>query len=329
MIFGQVVVGPPGSGKSTYCQAMKQFMEATGRPVALVNLDPANENPEHEYDGDISELICLTDVMEAFHLGPNGGLMYCIEYLEKNSDWLQDVLAGMEDKYVILDCPGQAEMYTHHSSVFSTLEGLVRPLDLRLVSVHLVDASHCTDPQKYVSAVLLSLNTMMRLELPAVNVLSKVDLLPGQGEDAGAEQGGGDGGSAFQDGLLFGLDFYKEASDLPTLVSAWASRMAEAQAPGSAADADGGTQPEVSPWLRRSLRMYRKLAEVVEDYALITFSTLSVMDKASLAALLKVIDRANGYAYGALGEQQRLADMSAQAAAAPPTVQELVEAVRR
>lgn len=220
-------------------------------------------------------------------------------------------------------------MYTHHSSVFSTLEGLVRPLDLRLVSVHLVDASHCTDPQKYVSAVLLSLNTMMRLELPAVNVLSKVDLLPGQGEDAGAEQGGGDGGSAFQDGLLFGLDFYKEASDLPTLVSAWASRMAEAQAPGSAADADGGTQPEVSPWLRRSLRMYRKLAEVVEDYALVTFSTLSVMDKASLAALLKVIDRANGYAYGALGEQQRLADMSAQAAAAPPTVQELVEAVRR
>lgn len=87
--------------------------------MALVNLDPANENPEHEYDGDISELICLTDVMEAFHLGPNGGaegvkhlppvwltslacpadtagLMYCIEYLEKNSDWLQDVLAGME-----------------------------------------------------------------------------------------------------------------------------------------------------------------------------------------------------------------------------------------
>jgi hypothetical protein len=44
MSFGQVVVGPPGSGKTVYCLGMKEFLEKTGRNVVIVNLDPANEN---------------------------------------------------------------------------------------------------------------------------------------------------------------------------------------------------------------------------------------------------------------------------------------------
>jgi hypothetical protein len=35
---------------------------------------------------------------------------------------------------------------------------------------------------RYISALLLSLNTMLHLELPHVNVLSKVDLLPAYGD---------------------------------------------------------------------------------------------------------------------------------------------------
>ncbi|KAF6344630.1 GPN-loop GTPase 2 [Rhinolophus ferrumequinum] len=41
--FGQAVIGPPGSGKTTYCLGMSEFLRALGRPVAVVNLDPANE----------------------------------------------------------------------------------------------------------------------------------------------------------------------------------------------------------------------------------------------------------------------------------------------
>lgn len=37
-IFGQVVIGPPGSGKSTYCHAMADFLRAQNRKVAIVNL---------------------------------------------------------------------------------------------------------------------------------------------------------------------------------------------------------------------------------------------------------------------------------------------------
>ena len=43
--------------------------------------------------------------------------------------------------------------------------------------VHLVDATHCSDPYRFISVLLLSLKTMLQLDLPHVNVLSKIDLL--------------------------------------------------------------------------------------------------------------------------------------------------------
>jgi len=42
-------------------------------------------------------------------LGPNGGLLFCIEYLIQNQDWLVKQLDDTirQDDYVIFDCPGQ------------------------------------------------------------------------------------------------------------------------------------------------------------------------------------------------------------------------------
>lgn len=52
---------------------------------------------------DIRELISLEDVMEELHLGPNGGLIHCMEYLEENlEDWLADELENFaEDDYIV------------------------------------------------------------------------------------------------------------------------------------------------------------------------------------------------------------------------------------
>ncbi len=36
------VLGPPGSGKTTFCNGMSQFLGAVGRKASVVNLDPAN-----------------------------------------------------------------------------------------------------------------------------------------------------------------------------------------------------------------------------------------------------------------------------------------------
>lgn len=56
------------------------------------------------------------------------------------------------------------------------------PHVVQLTAVHLVDAHLCSDPGKYISALLLSLSTMLHLELPHVNVLSKIDLIESYGK---------------------------------------------------------------------------------------------------------------------------------------------------
>lgn len=52
----------------------------------------------------------------------------------------------------------------------------------QLAAVHFCDAHYITDAAKYVSVLLLSLRAMLHLELPHINVLSKIDLLKQYGE---------------------------------------------------------------------------------------------------------------------------------------------------
>lgn len=82
-----------------------------GRRVVVVNLDPANEELPYSCEVDLRDLITLDDVMEALQLGPNGGLLYCMEYLYVNRQWLAKRLRFFKQQsaktYLIFDCPGQ------------------------------------------------------------------------------------------------------------------------------------------------------------------------------------------------------------------------------
>jgi GPN-loop GTPase len=41
----------------------------------------------------VRELVSVEDVMAEMNLGPNGGLVYAMEYLVENIDWLQASVA--------------------------------------------------------------------------------------------------------------------------------------------------------------------------------------------------------------------------------------------
>jgi len=196
MSFCQIVVGAPGAGKSTYCNAMQQFMKAIGREAVIVNLDPANESLQYTAALSVTELITVDDVMREHGLGPNGALIFCVEWLEKNMDLLRARLRPFEDKYILFDFPGQAELYTHNAALRSVVTQMQQDWGFRPVAVHLADVHLCADPANFISALLMSLSVMCHLELPHVNVLSKVDLAPALGR------------------LPFRLDFYTEVLDL-------------------------------------------------------------------------------------------------------------------
>jgi GPN-loop GTPase len=81
-------MGPAGSGKSTYCHAIQDMAQMLKRRIFVINLDPAAEQFKYRCEIDIRELIGIDDVMEELSLGPNGALVYCLEYLLMNMDWL-------------------------------------------------------------------------------------------------------------------------------------------------------------------------------------------------------------------------------------------------
>lgn len=265
-LYGQLIVGPPGSGKTTYCQNAFKFYKELGRNVGIVNLDPANENMEYTANIDVMELITVQDVMDNMHLGPNGALMYCAEFLEEHlEDWLLPNLRkhSANCNYFFFDCPGQVELYTHHASMSKIFERLEKE-GYHLVTINLIDSHYCSEPAKFVSTLLLALNMMLRMGLPHVNVLSKADLL-----------------KKHEDKLHFNLDFYTDVLDLKYLLEALDDNVS----------------------LRKYKKLNAAICSMVEDYALVSFQLLDSRNTQSMLRLRNHIDKANGYIYKA-GEEQ-------------------------
>ncbi|KAK0565608.1 hypothetical protein OC844_001119 [Tilletia horrida] len=279
MPFGQVVIGSPGSGKTTYCYGLQQYFGAINRPICIVNLDPANHTVPYDAAISLSELITVQDVMEELQLGPNGAMLYCLEYLEANLEWLERKLEALpgaqQDHYVVFDLPGQVELSTNHASLRRILEHLSHKLQWQLVAVHLVDASHITDASRYIALLLLSLRAMLTLELPHINVLSKMDLL-----------------SEMSDQLAFNLDYYTEVQDLSYLLPQLTEQL-------------GGPS---SRRAQRFAKLNQRITELIEDFSLVGFETLAVEDRDSMGRLVRLCDKATGYVYarGEVGEAARV-----------------------
>ncbi|XP_050519979.1 GPN-loop GTPase 3 [Daktulosphaira vitifoliae] len=178
MRYAQLVMGPAGSGKSTYCSAIAQHFENERNPVTIVNLDPAAERFDYSPTVDIRELIHIDDAMEdeLLHFGPNGGLVFCMEYLMENQEWFKEQLGDDDDDYIIFDLPGQIELYTHMKTIKQLAE-LLQNWGFNVCSVMLVDSQFMVDGPKFISGTMAALSVMINLELPHINVLSKMDLL--------------------------------------------------------------------------------------------------------------------------------------------------------
>ncbi|GLA35295.1 hypothetical protein AnigIFM63309_010698 [Aspergillus niger] len=260
MPFAQLVIGPPGAGKSTYCNGMHQFLGAIGRKCSIVNLDPANDKTSYPCALDVRDLVTLEEIMSEDLLGPNGGILYALEELEENFDWLEEGLKDLGEDYVLFDCPGQVELFTHHSSLRNIFFKLQK-MGYRLIVIHLIDSYNLTLPSMYISALLLSLRAMLQMDLPHLNVLTKIDNLSNYSP------------------LPFNLDYYTEVQDLSYLL------------PHLEAESSRLSHEKFGP-------LNNAIIDLVEEFGLVSFETLAVEDKKSMMNLLHVIDRASGYVFG-------------------------------
>ncbi|KAF7951586.1 hypothetical protein EAE96_006890 [Botrytis aclada] len=181
--FGVLVMGPAGAGKTTFCTGLINHLQNNRRSCFYINLDPAAETFSHEPDLDIKDLISLEDVMEEMGLGPNGGLIYCFEFLLENLDFLSEAIEPLTEEYlIIIDMPGQIELYTHIPILPALVKFLTKTgaLDINLCAAYLLEATFVVDRAKFFAGTLSAMSAMIMLEVPHVNILSKMDLVKGQ-----------------------------------------------------------------------------------------------------------------------------------------------------
>lgn len=125
---------------------------------------------------DIRELISLDVVEEELSYGPNGGLVYCIEYLCQNLEWMEEKIGDFGDDYLLLDMPGQVELYTHYKHV-NQISKRLQKMGYNVCSIYLVDSRFLIDAANFISATLMTMACQVNLELPHLNVLSKMDIV--------------------------------------------------------------------------------------------------------------------------------------------------------
>jgi GTPase SAR1 family protein len=129
--------------------------------------------------------------MEELDLGPNGGLIYCFElslrgvsnrrYLVQNLDWLDEQVGGYDNDYLLIDLPGQIELYTHHSHILPPLLSHLRNnLGFAICATYLLESQFILQPEKFFAGALSAMSAMIMLECSHLNVLSKVDLVKGE-----------------------------------------------------------------------------------------------------------------------------------------------------
>eukprot|EP00579_Thalassiosira_antarctica_P006315 CAMPEP_0201878478 /NCGR_PEP_ID=MMETSP0902-20130614/9630_1 /ASSEMBLY_ACC=CAM_ASM_000551 /TAXON_ID=420261 /ORGANISM="Thalassiosira antarctica, Strain CCMP982" /LENGTH=285 /DNA_ID=CAMNT_0048406135 /DNA_START=158 /DNA_END=1015 /DNA_ORIENTATION=+ len=255
------------------------------RRIHVVNLDPAAEHFRYDVAFDIRDLISVDDVMDELQLGPNGSLVYCMEYLLENMDWLQEHLDNYDDdEYLIIDCPGQIELYTHIPVMNKIIDQLrTWGYNDRMVSVFVVDATFVTDPAKFISGSLLSLSAMISMQLPHVNVLSKCDLIEEASLDRVLEME-----SALQLWDVLGSSNSNENS-IP-------SPFHHLQ-PNAVTSSSETTQTTSTTQSRegRWNRLTEAICSLLDDYSMVGFLPLNINEEDSIAHVLATVDHAIQY----------------------------------
>ncbi|RYP65482.1 hypothetical protein DL769_006305 [Monosporascus sp. CRB-8-3] len=274
--FGVMVMGPAGAGKSTFCAALITHLQLNRRSAFYINLDPAAETFEHAPDLDIRELISLEDVMEEMGLGPNGGLIYCLEFLMENLDFLTEALEPLTEEYlIVVDMPGQIELYTHVPILPALVRFLTRSgaLDVRLCAAYLLEATFVVDRAKFFAGTLSAMSAMVMLEIPHINILSKMDLVKDQVRK--------------RDLKRFLTPDVALLDDDPAEV---ARRKEQGQ---QSAEDDDLADPTDKDALMKGAgfrRLNRAVANLIENFSMVSYLKLDVQDEDSVGAILSYID---------------------------------------
>ena len=168
------VSGTAGSGKSLLSSKLYEYYTKNGAFAAVLNLDPGVEKMPYTCDIDVRDHIDYVSIMQQYELGPNGALIMANDLIASKIDNIQNEVNKVNPDYLIVDTPGQIELFAYRSSGRFIIENLTSE---EKTSVFLFDGSLITSPVNFVSIALLATSIRLRLNLPTINVLTKTDII--------------------------------------------------------------------------------------------------------------------------------------------------------
>ncbi|KZT30227.1 hypothetical protein NEOLEDRAFT_1127164 [Neolentinus lepideus HHB14362 ss-1] len=175
-----ITIGMAGAGKSTFVQRINSHLHSLDPPAPpyLLNLDPAVTHVPFEANIDIRDTVNYKEVMKQYNLGPNGGILTALNLFTTKFDQVLELVEKRSETvdYVILDTPGQIEIFTWSASGAIITDAVASSFPT--VVAYIIDTPRTTAPATFMSNMLYACSILYKTKLPFILVFNKTDVQP-------------------------------------------------------------------------------------------------------------------------------------------------------
>jgi len=169
------VTGTAGSGKSMLTSKILEYYQKNGVFASVLNLDPGVESLPYRPDVDVRDYVDIVQIMQQYDLGPNGSMIMANDLIASKIDDIQNEIHGVNPDYLIVDTPGQIELFAYRASGPFFIQNIDAS---EKTNIFLYDGTMIASPTNFISISLLATSIKLRLGLPTINVMTKTDLIP-------------------------------------------------------------------------------------------------------------------------------------------------------
>jgi len=172
-----IVMGMAGSGKTTFVKRLCSYLSEKDKKSYNINLDPAVIQTPFPAHIDIRDSVKYKQVMKKYQLGPNGAILTSLNLFATQFDQVIDLVEKKQEefKYVVIDTPGQIEVFSMSASGQVITESLA--CSFPTVIVYVVDTVRAENPNTFMSNMLYALSIMYKTKLPLIVAFNKTDVL--------------------------------------------------------------------------------------------------------------------------------------------------------
>ncbi|PWW75758.1 hypothetical protein C7212DRAFT_324200 [Tuber magnatum] len=170
-----ICVGMAGSGKTTFMQRLNAHLHAQKQPPYIINLDPAVKTVPFARNIDIRDSVNYKEVMKQYNLGPNGGIMTCLNLFATKVDQVIGILEKRSSSInsILVDTPGQIECFVWSASGAIITDAIASGFPT--VIAYLIDTPRTKAPATFMSNMLYACSILYKTKLPMILVFNKTD----------------------------------------------------------------------------------------------------------------------------------------------------------